>query len=340
MNRIIFTLLIFVGFTACTVYKEYPIDVYKPGTIAIPSDAENAAVIYRNFKYTNDTLQHYYKSNYRLRRAKNDPQNLDSIMASYCIGEMAKNLKTHNTFNEIRIFPDIFKPHKGNKLPALNIKIVEKLAASSNADILISLESFSYFFAKYPAVENVSNKTNEVITAAVWAVYNTKVNKLLERKTMIDTIYWNGYDPKGNREAKTQLPPRLMSLKIASQMAGENYAKRFFASWQTVKRMYAIPSLPDFEEADKCVQKGDWESAIRLWKRYVNDTNGKMSINARYNMALAYEMKDDLDTAEKWLDAANQLAKEYNNQEYLKMIQNYKQILEKRKKEVRKLNRM
>ncbi len=38
-----------------------------------------------------------------------------------------------------------------------------------------------------------------------------------------------------------------------------------------------------------------------LWKRYADDKNGKMAINARYNLALAYEMKDDLDTAWKWL---------------------------------------
>jgi len=338
MNRLILWALLLLSTISCTVYKDYPIEIYTPGEIAYPANAENVAIVYRNFKYSGDTLIHFYKDDFRLKKAKNDPQNLDSILVNLSMSELAKNLKEKNSFKEIRIFPELFEPHTGDKLPALNMEMVQQLADKTNTDLVISLETYSSFYSKYSSTAEMPTKSNEVITAAVWAVYSPVEQRLIERKTMIDTIFWNGYDANGNYNRKTKLPPRITALKIASKMAGENYSKRFFASWENVNRMYSVPPLPDFAMADEYVQKGDWDNAIMLWKRYADDSNGKMAINARYNLALGYEMKDDFDTAEKWLNAALQIATAYNSKEELKMIFEYQQLLAKRKKDILRLN--
>lgn len=326
--------------SSCTVYKEYAIDIYKPGEIAVPPGTENVALVYRNFKYPGDTLQHYYKDEHRLRKAKKDPQNLDSILVSNCMKELAKNLKDQNTFNQIHIFPELFQPHSAKRLPALNFNVVNTLTTSTHTDLLISLETFSYFFAEYPSTQEMATKSSEVITAAVWAIYNPYNQKLLDRKTMIDTIFWNGYDDAGNYKRKYKLPPRITALKIASQLAGENYSKRFSATWQKVNRMYSVPPPPDFSAADEYVQKGEWDNAILLWKRYAADNNGRMAINARYNLALGYEMKDDIDTAQKWLVAAMQIASDYKSRDDINRILQYQKILTQRQKDIARLNQM
>lgn len=337
MKKIIFwAFVLSLSISSCTVYKEYPIDVFKPGAISVPPNVENVAIIYRNFKYENDTLQHFYKDGQVLKRAKNDPILLDSILASYAINELAQNLKSKNIYNRIHIFPEVFKAHSEDKLPTLDFNLVKKLTSATETNLLISLETFSYFYSEYEADFNAP-KSREVITAAVWAVYDPHAEQIIDRKTLIDTLYWNPFDEKGNYQKNTKLPPRLEALKIASQMAGENYSKRFFASWQSVMRMYSIPPLPDFEAAERYLVKGDWDNAIMLWKRYADDKNGKMAINARYNLALAYEMKDDLNTAWKWLAAAQKIATDYRSKEDLNMIFQYQKILAQRIKDVEKL---
>ncbi len=338
MKRLgLLTILFLFLMASCTVYKDYQIEVYQPGVISIPPDAQNLAIVYRNFKYANDTLQHFYQDDFRLKKAKNDPDNLDSILVHLCTQELAKNLKENGMFSEIRIFPELFKQHRGTKLPKLDFATINKISDAANADLLISLETYSYFYSEYSETEAIPTPSNEVITAAVWAVYDPVEEKLIERKTMIDTLFWNSYDDQGNYRRNNMLPPRVTALKIASQMAGENYSKRFFATWQTVNRMYSVPPLPDFAEADLYVQKGEWDNAILLWRRYADDSNGKMAINARYNIALAYEMKDDLDSADKWLVAAQQLAMDYRSKEDLKLIIQYRNVLSKRKKDIAKL---
>ncbi len=338
MKQLIYFLLIIAFFSSCTVYKEYPIDVYKPGEVSIPSDAKSVTLVYRNFKYPGDTLQQYYKDDYRLRKANVNPRKLDSILVTACLNELAKNLQSRNTFEDIKILPyGAFKRHSGNKLPVLSSDVVNQITETTHSDLLISLETFSYFFSEYS--ESFDNpKSNEVITANVWAVFDPTQGKIIERKALIDTIFWNGYDENGNYIRNYQLPPRETALRIASQMSGENYAKRFYASWETVKRVYSVPPLPDFDQAAYYVSEGDWDKAIPLWEKYADDKNGKLAVNARYNLALAYEMKDDIEMASRWVDSAEKLAMEYRNREELKMIISYKNILNQRKKDIAKLN--
>ena len=340
MKRLTFWFLGFILFaTSCTVYKEYPIDVYKPGAIAVPPNVENIALISRNFKYSNDTLQHYFKYDNMVRKAKGDPTNLDSVLTSYCLNELALNLKNNNAYNRIHIFPEVFKAHSSSKMPAIDFDLINKLTTETETDLVISLETFSYFYSEYSADAGVP-KPRDVITAGVWAVYDPAAKNIVERKTMVDTLFWNAYDEQGNYQKNSKLPPRLTALKIAAQMAGENYSKRFFASWESVKRMYSIPPLPDFEAAEKYLVKGDWDNAIMLWKRYAADKNGKMAINARYNLALGYEMKDDMDSAIQWLTAAQQIANDYRSKEDIKRIAAYQKVLAQRKKEVERLNNL
>lgn len=333
---IFFVLLLFVS---CTVYREYPIDVYRPGEANVPPSAKNAAVIFRNFNYEGDTLQHYYKDDFQLVKAKNDPKNLDSMLVTAVTRELAADLKSNKVFNEVHVLPwNTFEKHTGSHLANLPPELVEKVANASNADLLIVLETYSSFFSTYPQTFDTP-KTNEVITVAVWGIYDPVKKVNLERKSMIDTVFWNGYDDEGNSRRGYTPPPRLAALEMASALAGENYAKRFYATWETVNRMYSVPPLPEFSEAAYYFEEGKWDQAIALWQKYADDSNGKMAINARYNLALAYELKDDLDTAQQWLTAALELASKYKSRNELNSIRTYQKILNTRRKELSKLNR-
>ena len=55
-------------------------------------------------------------------------------------------------------------------------------------------------------------------------------------------------------------------------------------------------------------------------------------------MAFAYEMKDDFDSALQWLSSARKIAEDYHNRENLKMIDEYRNILLQRQKDIERLN--
>jgi hypothetical protein len=325
--------------SSCTVYREYPIEVYQPGEIGLQPDVKTIALAYRNFKYKSDTLLHYFQSDFKLRRAKNDPKNLDSSLVAICLNEFARHLKTNTKIEKTEIIRlNTFKPHRGSNIPALSKDFIQKIAEPSGADVLIMLDTWSSFFSEYPgSAEQV--KSNEVISAAVWSVYNLKTNKLIERKSMIDTLFWNGYNSEGEFDRNQKLPDRKSALQIAAKLAGETYAKRFHASWRTVNRSYSIPPLPDFALAAEYLENQKPAEAIELWKKYVNGRNRKLAIIACYNVALGYELTDDLDSAIEYLNIAMKLAVKNNSKEDIKAIISYKTILEKRKSDIKRLNK-
>lgn len=331
-------IFLFLILASCTVYKEYPIEVYNPGDANVPPSAKKAALVYRNFKYPQDTLQHYYKNDFQLRKAKNDPENLDSLLASITLNELATELKSNYVFDDVYVFPaTIFERHTAEHLTHLPPDLIQNVSQATDAGVLVVLETFSSFFSAYPQTFDTPS-SGEVITVAVWGIYDAMTKESIERKTMIDTVFWNGYDDEGNYRKGYQPPPRLTALEMASSLAGENYAKRFYATWQTVNRMYSVPPLPDFSDAAFYFEEGKWDNAIALWQRYADDSNGKMAINARYNLALAYELKDDLETAQKWLNAALHLASQFRSKQDLQMILTYKKVLDDRQKRIRQFN--
>jgi tetratricopeptide (TPR) repeat protein len=332
MSHRLLPFILFLLASACTVYREYPIEVYEPAEVTVPSAAGSAALIYRNFKYHEDTLRHYFKSDYQLFRAKNDPKNLDSMLVTACLNKLAASLREKKTFQDVQIFPyHAFKRHTGDHLPEMPPALIEQIAGATRADVLISLETYSSFFSAWSQTYDTP-RSNEVVTVAVWGMYDPVKKVRTEIKTLIDTVYWNGYDDEGNEQQNYSYPPRLSALELASALAGENYARRFDGSWNTVSRMYSIPPLPDFSDAAFFFEEGKWEQAITLWQKYADQRNGKMAIDARYNLALAYEMKDDLPTAKKWLDLAYNLAEKYHSKTYIRMIATYQKVLENRSK--------
>jgi hypothetical protein len=338
MKRYFLLLSALVAITSCTIYKDFPIDVYQPGEINLPSQIKKIAIVSRNFKYANDTLQNYYKSDFKLvRDRKNSILDIDSIAATNAIRGLASSLQEGGNFVAQQFPYNLIKPHRGNKLTTLNWETVNDLTTHDSADLLISLETISYFYSSYN-----SNGTNapscDVITAAVWGVYNPSVKKMLDRKQMVDTISWSGFDEK-TQSRNNKIPGRIDAIRLAGEIAGQNYAKRMVPSWQKVNRVYTIPPIEDFRQAAAYFEDGKWDQAINLWAIYSPEKFGKLAISARYNIAVGFEMKDEIDKALSWISNAESMAISLRSREELKMILPYKKILVQRAADYKKLNR-
>ncbi|NQU86087.1 MAG: hypothetical protein HQ541_10030, partial [Mariniphaga sp.] len=260
-NKILVLIIVTAWVSSCTIYKEYPVDIYKPGETTLPSNALNIAIVSRNFKYNIDTLQHYYKTELKLvKDKKNQHINIDSLAVSRTLKGIATELQNSEKFAEIELWPyNIIKQHKGEKLSPFKWEIVNNLTNPVNADLLISLESLSYFFSSLKSNDNYP-PFNQVITASVWGIYDPSSEKIIEQKQLIDTIYWDGYDNDGGKNYN--VPNRLDAIELACEIAGKNYAKRLSPSWLEVNRMYIIPPVEDFRLAAGYFENGKWNDAI------------------------------------------------------------------------------
>ena len=79
--------------------------------------------------------------------------------------------------------------------------------------------------------------------------------------------------------------------------------------------------------AKKSVKLGNWDQAIYYWEvETESQTNQKNEGKAAYNLALAYEIKEDFDKALEWIDVSEAAGN--------KKATSYKAILQNRKSEM------
>lgn len=327
-------LLLISTLGACTIYRNVPIEVLQPKEISIPEEA-NVALLYRNFKYENDTLQNYFREDYEIKRDnRNYHLNIDSIVVLKTLHSIAYNLENENVVSNVKLLPINTLPRiTADKLAPLPLEVILNLGSSSGTQKIIVLETITYMYSHYSALVNGSESA-EVIMAGIWAIYDALTGVVVKHESLVDTLYWNSTTEDGRR---ILIPPRFTALELAAETYAGNFAKKFTTSWETVQRILVIPPVQEFSLAAEYASENKWDEALALWERYSSDRFGRLSVSARFNVALAYEMLNDIDNALVWIDKALDQTRIYRNKEELKLVQNYYRILNQRKKEINQL---
>jgi hypothetical protein len=315
---------------SCTITREIPIEVWRTSEVKLPLAGKNIGFVYRNFKFNNDTLQNYYLSNdVLIRDFRTNNTDTDTILVSACLNSAAYQFTQNHIGNSTTILPSgLFPRQNGEKVHPLPPVLIRKLSQNSGADYLIVLETITYFFSAYTDEE--SGEYQQVRMGGIWAVYNGETGEVADRKTMVDTIYWEQQEDTDN----LKFPPRLEALKQASEVFGENYAKRFYSGWVEVDRSYFIPPLEDFRIAANYMNEQNWDKAKEIWERYSDPKFRRLAISACYNLALVSEIGDDLEKAMFWIGKAKEMARSYPRSDELKMSLQYASILARRVKEI------
>jgi hypothetical protein len=330
----ILSLLLLYTLNACTIYREVAIEVLRPRELSV-GQGSDVVFLYRNFKYENDTLQNYYRDDYDLRKdKKNDGLNIDSLVSIKALFTLASELQDKDVVNGITVMPFNTLPRiTGQKLAPLPKELVQMIGSESASQKLISLETLSWFFSRFTENSDAGESV-EVILAGIWALYDVHSGAIEKHEAMVDTLFWQRRNEDGER---IQLPPRVTSLELATEVYAINFAKKFTTSWETVQRLLIIPPVQEFSLAAAYAGENKWEEALELWQRYAPERYGRLSVSARYNTALSYEMLNEIDQAVQWIDQALIQARIYRNKSELKLVQNYKEILAKRNEEIRNL---
>ncbi len=339
----LYSLLLMVLFSSCTVYELIPIEVIRSREVPLSLEGKQIALLYRNFKYQGDTLQQYYLDRGQLREDKENPeQNFDSIVVSSCLQSVAQAFAGYGVGSVPMIYPvDMMPGVKGEKFSPLPSSLIRKIIQPSKADYLVSLETLSYFYSRSVALYSLggdgaeTNESRQVVMAGIWAVYDGHSGEVVDSRQMADTLYWNETDEAIS--GRSALPPRLPALQLAAEVFGENYADKFYSDWIQVTRTLIIPPLEEFRLAADYAGEQKWDRASAIWERYADDHFGKLAISARYNLALAAEINDDLVLAEEHIIKAYELASVYRNKNELKMVLLYRDILQNRLKEINRI---
>lgn len=327
-----FVLLLILN--SCVSYEKFSIEVFKPAEVKLAPDVKKIAIISRNLKYEHDTLQNYQVKNRRLIKDK-IRLNSDSMAIKTCLDSLSGKLLAQNQFDMVEIIPiNTFAVTRVMNIRPARIEWYKAISEKAGADALILLDMFSCFYSQ----EDVDSKpVVNVVTSNIWSVYSAREQKIINRFTQVDTLYWDGTDENGKYK-KLRIPDKKNAISLAAGVIGENYAKHILPAWAKVDRNFMQSSNPELQKAVKLAGNGKWDEADAIWQVYSESKGKRNQVIALYNLALASEMNGNVDRAIELTDQAAKASSGLFLSSENEAVRKYSAVLYQRKNEINKLN--
>ena len=194
------------------------------------------------------------------------------------------------------------------------------------------------FSCFYSQTNDDQNPTVNVVTSNIWSVYGAKEQRIIDRFTQVDTLYWDELDESGQYR-KLQMPDKKSAITLAAEVIGKNYSKHILPAWTKVDRTIMQNSSPEIQKATKLAQNNKWEEAVAIWKKYSDSKSKLKRVTALYNLALASEMNGNIDEAIGLTDQAAKVSSGLFLSSENEAVRKYSAVLYQRKNEINKLNK-
>lgn len=209
---------------------------------------------------------------------------------------------------------------------------LKEIADTTKADLLISLD---YYASLDGIFYNKTTRTalEAVSVNSIWNFYDLNELKYIHSIPDSDTISWQEYSEFRNM-AERLLPPRKDAILNAADIMGTNFANKLIPHWIMVQRMYYTSGHVEFKQTSEMVQEGKWMEAATIWKKLANNPNKSIAAKSKFNMALAFEMQGNLDTALQWVVESFHVFGQENLEHY-KNCKDYIRILGQRKQDIK-----
>ncbi|HYG37377.1 MAG TPA: DUF6340 family protein [Cytophagales bacterium] len=326
-------LIAFILLSACT--KQVSFRTYRPAAINVPSHVKTLLIVDRT-----------------------EPENqkvnvIEGVLTGEGIGEDRNGIEEAlNSFRQSLLNSPRFEVKRaterltGNSytgiFPApLRWNQVEALCKKYAADAVVSIEIFDTNFiitngkknvkktiekdGQKKEVEVVEYYAEGVATAKVgFRIYDYKMKAIADQQMFSKSNTWSA---KGSnlKDAFAALIQKSEATKYASRMAGTSYANKIAPMPITISRtFYAKPKKnAHLASGTRQAEVNQWEEAVETWKKGIDFSNTKTSGKISYNIAVAYEVLGELETAKEW---ANKSYVNYGNKkarDYVSML-NYR----------------
>lgn len=219
---------------------------------------------------------------------------------------------------------------------------VKELCDTFKTDAVLSID---YFKTKvistyerenfFNQIENsffsISRAKMKVYYEGLFRVYNPANEKVILRRFLKDTLYWETTD-----KSPEAIFSRFTSVKSALSEAGIsmalNISNDISSVWNTEKRSYFASGDENLKAAVPLVNSNQWEPAIELWKKSAVSAKSKsVKSKAEFNIALGYEMLGDIDESINWALKSFETMYRVNTYDYLELLKYKKNELQFKK---------
>ena len=182
---------------------------------------------------------------------------------------------------------------------------VADLSETWGSDVIISLEKYSLdvddssiYYTDDPSV--LHSHYHEVSAKVDWKIYLPGSPRPFNSYTTIDTLFFTDYM---NGEIQS-VPSSADRIRMLMYEAGMKYGRYLVPVWTETSRLLFRGKHDSLKLAAKSTDEGDWEDAFHIWWDMSQSTDSTVAARSLHNLAIFYELEDQLDSASYMVDQA------------------------------------
>lgn len=307
----IIVLTIALILSSCSGIKYLTVETREPAQVTLPYNVMRVAVVNNVVEQPADIGHNLWSIG---SVTDNKVKASSDSIAIYYTEALAQFLNDENYFQRVTFYNDQIRNDKDffqEKL--LDPEKMNEIRRETSADAIISLDRLiietikkEHFRQQGYTYSELTGKINSTIR-----VYLPTMEGKIPRVQFTDSLHWVGFDIQDGRAySQEMLPSREEAMKNLAVTAAEKMTYVFAPHWERQDRWYYTSSSKLMREGETFVKRAEWLNAINKWEEYYNTSSNRNKGNkakAASNIALAYEMLDDMEEAYKWATEANNL---------------------------------
>lgn len=310
-----------IMFSSCQSLTLYNFQGLVAPKVIIPSDVKTMAFVDRNISFESDSTSQYYLVNGAVVQDTIDYSATTSIS---CYQGFSENLSQYFAIDSLPYVQLSEKKIPGvRKYIPLSWEQVDSICKNTGSDVIVCLEDI-LLYSKYTIFEDILHYgLIDINYLAVWRIYDPLKRSYLDEKLVIDSVYTEVSATSYKELVENKLPKRKEVFTDVSNDIGNQYVSSLAPEWTDLSRFLFSSGDDRLAISQYYLDQNNWETPIRLWTEISSEANAKLAARACYNLAVAYEIKDEFEQANKWLQES---VKNYNS---LKKLPSEYQKIEK-----------
>ena len=225
----------------------------------------------------------------------------------YCLFATTQSMESTGEFDAVELM-DISQNHSTNyySRTPLTFSQAERLCTDYQADALLTLNQLVLYdiVESFPTDEGTYYAYLQAYAQSHWRIHYAGQTREATF-TQADTLLWESQLHYTRAQSLSDLPSRQEALLYLARELGNRMGSSFAPSWQTTRRyIYELPHLQAGLDAFRLQR---WNSAINQWITIVDSKDKKAAACAAANIAIAYEMLGDYDSACDYAQRASRL---------------------------------
>jgi hypothetical protein len=291
----------------------------------ISPSIRNVSLINHGLKAKGDSAGSYFSF---VNKIAYDSTAIDTMLTYSCLYGLSDVFEQSERF-KIVAGPLPTPSYNGQKLPTIlpydSLQVYSGNPTTNAAIVLEDVQTFDAF--DYSNSLDGYYFTNlDVLVKSTWRIYGLDTRQILYRQSRIDTISWYSAGSTWEK-ANENIPDRYVALEQAAHEAGSSFGKLITPSYRKVNRIWFVTDNPNMQLAASYVKQGDWTSAAKLWNGIATSRKNRLASLAAFNMALASEIKGNLELALYWIDHSFKLKPTEKSQLYkAKLLERIEQL--------------